>query len=323
MSKPASISGVINTTSKFRAFVACRRGLFVLMTATALLASATLLRARGAFSPTLEQSATSGGKPESFEVVAIHEVKSGSSATRPVQVSSLHDGLSMKNVSLLAAIQIAYVPSHGAYHYGPKQIVGLPEGLSSLSYDIEAKVSEADLPQWNDLALQPAMLRSMMQAMLADRFKLKVHRSLEVVPIYEMTIKGNRPKFKASRLATLAEIQQEHAGAQVLRTGTIAASGPTPGEQWLFGVTMPALGEFLSTMAGRPIEDRTNLEGKYDLKYQLELPPRSSQDAGSVSDFFSSQILYVVGEQLGLKLKSAMGPMESLVIDHMEPPNEN
>ena len=103
----------------------------------------------------------------------------------------------MKGVPLMAVIQIAYIPSQGTLNFGPNQIEGLPQALYSIRYDIEAKVSAADLPKWNDPALQPAMLRTMLQAMLADRFELVVHREMKVVPIYEMLASGRGPKFKA------------------------------------------------------------------------------------------------------------------------------
>jgi uncharacterized protein (TIGR03435 family) len=86
---------------------------------------------------------------------------------------------------------------------------------------------------------------------------------------------------------------------------------------------MPYLGEFLSTQAGRPIQDKSGLTGKYDITYQLELPPASPEGAALPPDFFSSQIIYVVQDQLGLMLKSGKGSEESLVIDHVERATKN
>jgi uncharacterized protein (TIGR03435 family) len=267
------------------------------------------------------------GKPLAFEVVSIHEEKSVPGPQSPPQIGPTSDGYRMKGALLMAVIQIAYIPSQGASHFGPNQIAGVPEWLDSVRYDIDAKVSEADLPEWNDPAAQPAMLRAMLQAMLAERFRLAVHRESKVVPIYGMTVGKRGPKFKPSEGATLAEIQQKHANAHTLLRGggAIVATGPGPGQQWLFGATMPFLGEFLSTMAGRPIQDKTGLTGRYDLAYQLELPSSSQEGGGAAQppDFFSMQIVYVVQDQLGLKLSPAQGLTESLVIDHVERPTEN
>jgi bla regulator protein BlaR1 len=272
-----------------------------------------------------EPLVSADGKPLTFDVVSIREEKPVPDLRSPVQIESTPDGYRMKSVPLMAVIQIAYIPSQGTLHFGPNQIAGLPEALYSIRYDIEAKVSAADLPKWNDPALQTAMLSTMLQAMLADRFKLAVHRETKVVPIYEMIASGRGPKFRPSDGASLAEIRQKHPDARTLRGGAIVASGPNPGQQWLFGVTMPSLGDSLSTMAGRPVHDKTGLAGKYDLTYQLELPGAQQEGGGSAPppDFFSSQILYVVQDQLGLKLSSAEGSMESLVIDHVERPSDN
>lgn len=289
-----------------------------------LFADPTAVFAQAVSSTAAEPLTSADGKPLIFDVVSIREEKSAWGPQSPVQVESTPDSYRMKGVPLMAVIQIAYLPSQGALHFGPNQIVGLPEALAPVRYNIEAKVSAADLPKWNDPAFQPAMLRTMLQAMLADRFKLVIRRETKVVPIYEMTVGRRGPKFKSSEGASLAEIQQKLPDTRALRGGAVVATGPNPGQQWLFGVTMPSLGDFLSPMAGRPIHDKTGLTGKYDLTYQLELPG-SSRDGGSARppDFFSSQILYVLQDQLGLKLSSAKGTMESLVIDHVETPSEN
>jgi uncharacterized protein (TIGR03435 family) len=90
-------------------------------------------------------------------------------------------------------------------------------------------------------------------------------------------------------------------------------------------VTMRDLGTFLSTLARRPIQDKTGLTGKYDITYQIELrpPPQEGADTAIPRDFHSSQIFSIVQDQLGLKLNVAKGLAESLVIDHVERPSAN
>jgi bla regulator protein BlaR1 len=270
------------------------------------------------------------GKPLTFDVVSIREDKSEPTPQNPVQNGPTADGYRLKGLPLIAVIQRAYIPSEGGLTFGPNQITGLqawafnPTG-SSIRYDIDAKVSEADLPKWNDPTLQPAMLRAMLQAMLADRFNLALHRETKEVPIYELKVGRKSPKFKPSEATAPADIRQKHPNAVTLRSGTSVATGPNPGQQTLFGVTMPDLGTFLSTLAGRPIHDKTGLTGKYDITYELELPPPAQEGAGmAVSpDFYTSQIFSIVQDQLGLRLRAAKGLVESLVIDHVERPSEN
>jgi len=312
------------TTERLGWRTGLRRGIALAVAAVALFAPPMAIPAQVLPAVAAEPLPGADGKPLAFEVVSVREEELVTGAPSPVQMESTADGYRMKGVPLMALIQIAYIPSQGATHFGPNQITRLWEPLDSARYDIEAKVSEADLPQWNDPALQPGMLRAMLQAMLADRFKLAVHRETKIVPVFEMTAGRKGPKFRSSEGASPDEIAQRHPGVHVLilRSGAIAATGPNPGQQWLFGATMLALAEFLSTMAGRPIEDKTGLTGKYDITWQLELP---TQDAGAdrPRDFFTQQIIYVVQDQLGLKLSPADGPMESLVIDHVERPSEN
>jgi uncharacterized protein (TIGR03435 family) len=162
-------------------------------------------------------------------------------------------------------------------------------------------------------------------AMLADRFKLAIHRENKVIPIYELTVGRKSPKFKPSEATALADIRQMHPDAVNPRSGTIVVTGPNPGQQTLFGVTMRDLGTFLSTQARRPIQDKTGLTGKYDITYQIELrpPPQEGADTAIPPDFYSSQIFSIVQDQLGLKLNAAKGLVESLVIDHVERPSAN
>jgi uncharacterized protein (TIGR03435 family) len=264
------------------------------------------------------------GKSRTFEVVSIREVKEVLGG-RPgaVQIEATSNGYRMRGVPLMAVIQIAYMPSGGGSRFGPNQIEGIPESFNSIRFDIEARVSDADLPGWNDRSSQPAMLREMLQAMLAERFNIAVHHETKVVPVLAMIVGKHGPKFQHSAGATLDEIRRRDPNAHVSASGGVVSTGPDPGEQHLYGVTMPFLGEFLSNLAGRPVQDRTGLAGTYDVTYQLELPNRSQEGAHANPDFFSSQISYVAQEQLGLKLRPTKGTVESLVIDHVEKPSEN
>jgi uncharacterized protein (TIGR03435 family) len=88
-----------------------------------------------------------------------------------------------------------------------------------------------------------------------------------------MTVGRTGPKFKPAEATTLADLRRKHSDAFMLNGGAIVATGPNPGQQRLFDATMPALSSFLSNMAGRPIHDKTGLTGKYDISYELELPP--------------------------------------------------
>lgn len=267
-----------------------------------------------------------GRRPLVFDVVSIHEDKSGAGLDE-MTMGVTPDGFRARNVPLLTLLQGAYKPSEGSFTFRLKQIVGLPTWAAyEIRYDVDARVSEADLAAWHDSALQPEMLQAMLQAALADRFKLTVHREKRVVPVYYLAAGSGRPKLTPYNGATLAEIQQKHPSAHALSGDAMWAPGPTPGQQWFFGVTMAQLGTLLSNLAGRSVLDQTGLKGRYDVTYQIELPTAPAQTDGMApppppspdADFFRSQISTIVEGQLGLRLKSGTGPVETLVIDHVD-----
>ena len=302
----------------------CGRGIALALASGILCGSLIAAAAQKAASSATTAAADNDSKALTFDVVSIHEDKS-SPGLQNMQGGPTPDGYRLRGGPLLTVIQTAYRPTDGNFTFRLKQITGLPTwAIYQTLYDIDAKVSEADLPRWKDSTLQPAMLRIMLQTMLADRFKLVVHRENKVVPIYELTAGRKSPKIKPSEGATFQEIEQKHPGARMLGGGVIAAS--SPGQQWFFGVTMAELGTLLSNLAGRPVKDKTGLTGKYDVTYRIELRPSPQEDgtpAPVPPDFFSSQISTIVEEQLGLRLNAAKGPVESLVIDHVEQPSQN
>jgi uncharacterized protein (TIGR03435 family) len=264
------------------------------------------------------------GRPLAFDVISVRENKFPPTPQNPPMYGPTPDGYRMKDYPLIFVILTAYVPSQGsdAAAYNRNQVTGLPAWLPPLFYDIDAKVAEVDLPRWRDPAQRPAMLRAMLQAMLADRFKLVAHRENKEVPVYELTVGKNGSKLKPSETTVLADIQKKYPSAGMLPSGMIVAPGAVEGQTTYFGVTMPVFCRMLSGMAGRPVVDKTGLTGKYDITEQIEMPP-SAQDSASAPLDPSSQVFYIVQDQLGLHLAAAKGTVESLVIDHLERPSDN
>jgi uncharacterized protein (TIGR03435 family) len=75
----------------------------------------------------------------------------------------------------------------------------------------------------------------------------------------------------------------------------------------------------LSSLMGHPVQDRTGLKGKFDFTIIYETDP----DARGAAALAGPSLLAAFQDQLGLKLESAKGPVEVLVIDHVEKPSEN
>ena len=183
--------------------------------------------------------------------------------------------------------------------YGVKydQISGGPGWVNSLHYDRDAK-AEGDEPITNEQA------KRMMQSLLAERFKLKIHRETREVPVYALIVGKNGSKLKESTPDAPVKnfVRSDGAGMHMEATHG----------------TMEQLARQLSNTAGRPVVNRTGLPGYY--AYQLNwLPATRATPAES-----DTPVLFTaIQEQLGLKLEPARGPMEMIIIDSAEKPSGN
>lgn len=149
--------------------------------------------------------------------------------------------------------------------------------------------------------------RQMLQRLLAERFNLKFHREMKELPVYALVVGKNGPKFKES--APDAVFISHH-----------GVNGHNQ-NMTLVKATMESLADDLSMDFGidRPILDKTGLTGTYDIKLEAtpEFRINRGADPGDISVFTAVQ------EQLGLKLEPTKGPVEVVVIDHVERPSEN
>ena len=258
-------------------------------------------------------------KAYTFDVVSVRLDKGG---TQRPQRGPMPDGYLATNMQPINSITVAYVPSHGASMFNAKTVVGVPDWMLNERYDIDAKVAESDLADWQKPTLQPAMLRSMLEAMFAERFKLAVHREDREEPVYDLVVAKNGPKLKEAETVDAAELKQKHPGSgQPLPGGGVAAPSSDRGQITLYGVSMATLGFVLYGTAGRPIHDKTGLTGRYDISLQLDAGGEGG--ASATPQDMEAQIFTALQEQLGLKLEPAKGPVETLVIDHVERPSEN
>src|ERR1700722_16108356 len=253
-----------------------------------------------------------------FAVVSIRQNKAGGPQ---LFGTATPDGYRMHNMFLAAPIFTAYVPqTGGAWIYAEEQVIGLPAWLTSDEdhYDIDAKVDDADLADWQNPAKQPAMLRAMLQTMLADRLKLVVHRAMKEAPVYSLVLGKNGAKFKETNPG------EAHPGSYPVPGGGLVFWETKDGQntKHYFGISMGQVASMLLGAPGRTIQDRTGLTGKYDITIQEPAPaPAEQQEHGPAPD--SEPSAFSLAEQLGLKLEPGKRQVEMLVIDHVERPSEN
>ena len=215
-----------------------------------------------------------------------------------------------------------------AYDVRDFQLSGGPGWISSDRYDILAKVDRAgnspdgsldNLRNMTDSQRQTfeEQLRQRLQALLADRFQLKIHRDTKEAAVYALVVAKNGPKLQPS--------DSKAAGQRGVRMGRGMLNGQ--------GVDLRMFAMILSNQLGRPVIDRTGLTGPFDVKLEWTPDPGESMGPKGVPppgvegppppDPNGPSIFTAVQEQLGLRLEPSKGPVELIVIDSVEKPSEN
>jgi uncharacterized protein (TIGR03435 family) len=198
-----------------------------------------------------------------------------------------------------------------AYRIPFFQVIGYDKtAVASEWYDIDAKVG-------HDAAEE--QVRLMFQSLLEDRFKFKVHRETRELPEYELTIAKDKPKMTPASDDELMklEIEGKHF---TWPKGNCGITGWLEGAHLIcHAATMEQIVSAISGGLGAPVADRTGLTGSYDLNLRVisdGQKPREDAEPGP-------SLPAALQSELGLKLEKGKGPVEVLVIDHMEKPSEN
>jgi len=209
------------------------------------------------------------------------------------------------------------------YAYGVRaddQVSGVPDWAKEAWFDIQVKLSAADFAEM--LKMSQAEINDryqlMMQALLAERFKLKVHSETKQVKVYELVVAKGSSQLKDSATDPNPPLGKGEDGK------------PSFGIRWLKDTTivqslsMANLARFLSRPVfgvGRPVLDKTGLTSTYDYTLNWSIYSASAAASNSPTDDTTS-IFTALGE-IGLKLQPSTGPIDILVIDHVEHPTEN
>jgi uncharacterized protein (TIGR03435 family) len=225
-----------------------------------------------------------------------------------------------------------------AFKLTPSQVQSvlsqLPKWATTDRYDIQARVAGNPTKD---------QFRLMMQALLADRFKLAVHYEIKQQPIFALVL--DKPGKLGAKLqrhpddSPCSTVPTPGAGPGAPATvagGFPESCGalngwPVSGRIRLGARNVPM--EMIATsltnpqMLGvdRPVLDKTGLPGKYD--FIMEFTPQINGPLPPGVNFQPDEsgptFLEALKEQLGLKLDSQTGPVPVIVIDHVEQPSEN
>jgi len=244
-----------------------------------------------------------------FEVISVRPSPPGTPPSLNTQITP--DGYRAVGQSLWTTIMIADYPQ-GHEYWRDDQLVGLPPWSMADLYDINARVAPSDQQVWQQQGERHEILRTMLRSMLADRFKLVIHKTQMEGTAYALLVGKHGPKL---RIAAPREVYP--AGSVKLQKGGAIVPhqiGDPNHEIEFYGMPMASLAALLSRSSDIPIVDHTGLDGIYDFTMtHFDSPADAAANFGISFDV----------EQLGLTLQRIKVPVQRLVVDSVAPLSPN
>jgi len=237
--------------------------------------------------------AEASASPVSYDVMSIRRDMTDS---RNSSHAGTDDRYSSTNVSLKSVLA-------KIFNIKEDLIFGIPSLIESARFDIEAKIVSPDPEAIKKMTQEQH--RMMLLPLLAERFQLKTHVETKTLPVYNLVVAKGGPKFVRS-------------GDQA-KQGGIGGRGDGKTLNYTFQAEpMSSLANLLTDRVHRTVIDNTGLAGYYDFTLSW-----GKNQGSTEQDDTGPAIFTALQEELGLKLEPAKGPVETLVVDHVEMPSEN
>ena len=268
------------------------------------------------------QTETPGADASAYKSASVQPHQSADGGNERVGIFFSPYGFTARGATLQTVIG-------AAYGVQADLISGAPDWVSSEKYDIDVK-----LPDAAGEGQKPAggigieKLRMPLQAVLADYFKLTLHRQTRDLPVYELVVAEGGPKLQEAKPIYTNPNGVNGPEGRLPQKGQMKMG---PGELIDEGATLVPLVEQLSWQLGHTVVDKTGLTGNYD--FSLRWTPGESEagmnklmglkpasDSGASNESAGATLFTALQEQLGLKLVPQKEPMQVLVIDHVEKP---
>ncbi len=228
-----------------------------------------------------------------FEVAAI---KPSDPASKGFRIQSAPGG---KFIATGLTVKFLIQQAYGVREF---QVIGAPGWTDNERFDITAQPDAEDAAQQN---VNPFRMRNL----LAERFQLKLTKETREMPVYHLVAAKSGPKLTESTVGPEGQFMQ-------MGRGRITGKG----------ISTAMLAVQLSQQIGRTVINKTNLTKAYDLtlNWTPDVPagPDGPKDPPG-ADPNGPTLFTALQEQLGLKLESAKGPVEVLVISSVERPSAN
>jgi uncharacterized protein (TIGR03435 family) len=217
-----------------------------------------------------------------------------------------------------------------AYGLSDFQVLGGPDWIEEDRYDVQASPGSALEEQLQKMKSEESTLvkRQMLQALLADRFKLTFHHDTKELPIYALVVAKGGFKLHESKPDD-ANPDPANESLHPTKKGMVRMSfQSTAFEMTATGMSMDGLARQLASQLGSTVQNQTGLKGIYDFTLHFT-PDDARMDASgsganaALADNGGTSIFAAVQDQLGLKLESKKGPVDVVVVDHVDKPSDN
>ena len=227
--------------------------------------------------------------PPAFEVASVKPAGTSCRGSRSIDSQQVRYG----NFSLKGLVRDAYRVE--------QYQINAPEWLDSQCYDIAAK-----LPEGASKEQIPAML----QALLAERFRMTVHKEIRRDRVYALVVAKSGPHLKESKGQS-----DRPQGVELHADGHMEFTS----------ATMASFSSAISVLLANPVVNMTEIQGHFDITLNVTRGdlagmrfPLDGAAADSVPDNDASSSVFAAMQELGLKLESRNAPMEHIVVDSAE-----
>lgn len=217
------------------------------------------------------------------------------------------------NMPLYALIGLAYDLPMPQFHGGMEGgagtgVSGGPDWVRTAVFDVEGKASLAAGLSRRD---RESRMKLMLRSLLEDRFQLKLRRESREIPVYALVVAKNGTRLKR------ATIEEKDCPEGRVENACHVISGGRPQGMHARAVDLNDVAQFVGHFTGRPLINRTGLQGLY----QLETEGWTTEEIAAADP--ARQNVQMMFEKLGLKMEAQKGAAEVYTIDHVERPSAN
>ena len=250
-----------------------------------------------------------------FDVASIRESSPADSYTVGGANSPHSSLVNLTNMNVMNLLAMSYGVDWA-------QIVNPPEWAQKAMFNVQAKADSSGDDQLAMLNDKQAGMekRHMMQVLLEDRFKIKVHWETKEGLVYDLVVAKSGPRMRPGGSVPPTAEELKNFGDHKIPSLYQRGDGRKGYEYLCHECAMGNLASILTSHMKAPVLDKTGLTGTYD--FILQYSGSTMDDAKDDPEVWPP-LMMAVPDQLGLKLQPSKGERKFLVIDHIEKPSAN